>query len=93
MFIHIPDIIIVDIVGASRTVKTVEKGLDFFACATAAACSFNATAHNGCDAWVATEVVGYPFPAEWLHVAIRVQNERGHLTRARMRWGISTFIF
>ena len=84
MFIYILDIIIIDIVGASRTVKTVEKGLDFFTCATAAACSFNATAYNGCDAWVAMEVVSYPFLAEWLHVAIRVQNERGHLTRARM---------
>ena len=84
MFIYILDIITIDIIGASRTVKTVKKGLDFFTCATAAACSFNATAHNGCDAWVATEVVGYPFPAEWLCVAIRVQNERGHLTRARM---------
>ena len=84
MFIYILDIIIIDIMGASCTVKIVEKGLDFFMCATVAACSFNATAHNGCDAWVATEVVGYPFPAEWLCVAIRVQNERGHLTRAHM---------
>ena len=84
MFIYILDIIIIDIVGVLCTVKIVKKGLDFFTCATAAACSFNATAYNRCDAWVATEVVSYPFLAKWLRVAIRVQNERGHLTRARM---------
>ena len=84
MFIYILDIIIIDIMGVLHIVKIVKKGLDFFACVTMAACSFNATAYNGCNTWVVTEVVGYLFLAEWLRVAIRVQNERGHLTRARM---------
>ena len=80
----IVDIIIIDIVGVLYIVKIVKKGLDFFICATTAACSFNIIAYNRYNAWVIIEVVSYLFLAKWLCVTIRVQNERGYLTRAHM---------